>query len=56
MRLTFTIALVAVALLFVTLCRFELQAKRSRIELRALRRQLVGDDAIRPLKRSAAPS
>jgi heme exporter protein C len=56
MRLTFTIALIAVALLFVTLCRFELQAKRSRIELRALRRQLLGDDSIRPLKRSAAPS
>ena len=56
MRLTFTIALIAVALLFATLCRFELQAKRSRIELRALRRHVLGDDAIRTLKRTTTPS
>jgi heme exporter protein C len=56
MRLTFTVATIAVALLFVTLCRFELSAKRARIQLRALRRELLGDDAVRPLRRSAAPS
>ncbi len=56
MRLTFMVALLGVALLFVTLCQFELSAKRSRMELRALRRQLLGDDAVRPLGRSAAPS
>jgi heme exporter protein C len=56
MRLTFLIALAAVTLLFVTLCRFELAAKRARIQLRALRRQLLGEDAVRPLRRSAAPS
>jgi heme exporter protein C len=56
MRLTFTIALLAIALLFATLCMFELSAKRTRIELRRLRRELLGDDAVRPLGRSAAPS
>ena len=56
MRLTFTVALIGVALLFVTLCRFELSAKRARIQLRAIRRELLGDDAVGPLKRSAAPS
>ncbi len=56
MRLTFLIALVAATLLFVTLCQFELSAKRARIRLRALRRQLLGEDAVRPLRRSAAPS
>jgi heme exporter protein C len=56
MRLTFTISLLAIALLFVTLCLFELSAKRSRIELRRLRRELLGDDAVPSLGRSAAPS
>ena len=56
MRLTFLVSLLGIALLFITLCRFELNAKRSRIELRALRRELLGDDALRPLRRSAAPS
>jgi heme exporter protein C len=56
MRFTFTIAVLAIALLFATLCMFELSAKRSRIELRKLRRELLGDDAVRPLGRSAAPS
>jgi heme exporter protein C len=56
MRLTFTVALLAVALLFVTMCLFELQAKQTRIQLRALRRELLGEDSVRPLRRSAAPS
>jgi heme exporter protein C len=56
MRLTFTVALLAVTLLFVTMCVFELQAKRTRIQLRRLRRELLGEDAIRPLGRTAAPS
>jgi heme exporter protein C len=56
MRLTFLVSLVGIVLLFITMCRFELNAKRSRIELRALRRELLGDDALRPLRRSAAPS
>jgi heme exporter protein C len=56
MRLTFLVSLVGIVLLFITMCRLELNAKRSRIELRALRRELLGDDALRPLRRSAAPS
>ena len=56
MRLTFLVALAAVTLLFVTLCLFELNAKQARMELRALRRELLGEDALRPLRRSAAPS
>ncbi|HEY1524166.1 MAG TPA: cytochrome c biogenesis protein CcsA [Solirubrobacteraceae bacterium] len=56
MRLTFTVAVLAVALLFATLCIFELSAKRTRIELRRLRRELLGDDAVAALRRSAAPS
>ncbi len=56
MRLTFTVSLLAIALLFATLCVFELSAKRSRIELRRLRRELLGDDAVPSLGRSAAPS
>jgi heme exporter protein C len=56
MRLTFLVALAGAALLFVTLCRFELEAKRTRIELRRLRRELLGEEALAPLRRSAAPS
>jgi heme exporter protein C len=56
MRLTFTVALIGIALLYATLCKLELEAKRSRIKLRRTRRQLLGDDAVRPLGRSAAPS
>jgi heme exporter protein C len=56
MRLTFLVAVIGVALLFLTLCKFELGAKRARMELRALRRQLLGEDAVGPLGRSAAPS
>jgi heme exporter protein C len=56
MRFTFVVALAALALLFSTLCLFELSAKRTRIELRRLRRELLGDDSVGPLRRSAAPS
>ena len=56
MRLTFTVALVAVALMFATLCTFALSAKRTRIELRRLRRELLGEDAVAAVGRSAAPS
>ena len=56
MALTFYLSLVAVALLFVTLWKFELAAKNGRIQVRRLRRELLGDDAVGPLGRSAAPS
>jgi heme exporter protein C len=56
MRLTFTVSLIGIALLYATLCNLELAAKRSRISLRRARRELLGEDAVRPLGRSAAPS
>ena len=56
MRLTFTIALIGIALLYVTLWKYEMAAKNARMQIRALRRALIGDDAVRPLRRSAAPS
>jgi heme exporter protein C len=56
MRLTFTVSLIGIALLFATFCKLELTAKDSRIRLRRLRRELLGEDAVRPLGRSAAPS
>ena len=56
MRLTFTISLIGIALLYATLCKLELAAKTSRIRLRRLRRGLLGDDSVRPIGRSAAPS
>jgi heme exporter protein C len=42
MALTFAVSLIAIALLFATLCRFELTLKRARIQLRALRRAADG--------------
>jgi heme exporter protein C len=56
MRLTFLVSLVGIALLFATLWKYELAAKSTRMQVRALRRSLLGDDAVRPLGRSAAPS
>jgi heme exporter protein C len=56
MRLTFGVSLLAIALLFATLSKYELTAKSTRIQLRAARRALLGEDAVRPLGRSAAPS
>ncbi len=56
MQLTFLISLVGIALLFTTLWKYEMAAKNSRMQLRALRRSLLGDDSLRPMGRSAAPS
>jgi heme exporter protein C len=58
MALTFVVSLVAIALLYATLVKYELTAKHTRAQLRALRRRLLGEgqDAIRPRSRSAAPS
>jgi heme exporter protein C len=56
MRLTFIVALVGITLLYVTMWRYEMAAKNTRMQLRRLRRHVLGDDAIRPLGRSAAPS
>ena len=56
MRLTFIVSLVGMALLYATLWKYEMTAKNARIQVRRLRRSLLGDDSVRPLGRSAAPS
>jgi heme exporter protein C len=56
MRLTFVIALAGIALLYVTLWKYEMAAKHARMQLRAVRRALRPKDSIAPLRRSAAPS
>jgi heme exporter protein C len=56
MRLTFLVSLAGMALLFVTLCKYELASKHATFQLRALRRRLEGDDdGWVPVRRSAAP-
>jgi heme exporter protein C len=54
-RLAFLVSLVAMGVLFVTLCKYELASKHARMQLRRLQRRLAGDDAVRPLPRSSAP-
>jgi heme exporter protein C len=56
MGLTFLIALIGIALLYVTLWKYEMAAKNARSQVRRLRRTLLGDDLSRPVGRSAAPS
>jgi heme exporter protein C len=55
MALTLLVSLLAMALLFATLCKYELTAKHARAQLRRLRRQLT-EGAPAPRGRSAAPS
>ncbi len=58
MALTFLVSLLALVLLFATLCKYELTAKHARSQLRALRRRLSEQDlgAQAPRRqRSAAP-
>jgi heme exporter protein C len=52
--LTFLIALIGMATLFVALCKFELVQKSTRMRLKALKRRLAGEDTF-ALGRSAAP-
>ncbi|HZU40160.1 MAG TPA: cytochrome c biogenesis protein CcsA [Solirubrobacteraceae bacterium] len=56
MALAFYVSLLGIALLYVTLWKYEMAAKHARMQVRALRRRLLGEDAIAPLRRSAAPS
>jgi heme exporter protein C len=56
MRLTFLVSFVGIALLYTTLWKYEMAAKNARMQIRGLRRALLGDDAPGPLGRSAAPS
>ncbi len=57
MAFTFLVALVAMALLFVTLCKYEMASKHARFQLRALRRRLAGETSAPARRgRSAEPS
>ena len=44
------------ALLYVTLWKYEMTAKNVHAQLRSLRRKLAGDESLTPRRRSAAPS
>jgi heme exporter protein C len=56
MQLPFYLCLLGMALLYVTLWRYEMASKNTSFQLRALRRKLGGDEAVAPVGRSAAPS
>jgi heme exporter protein C len=56
MALTLLVSVIAMALLFATLCKFELTAKHTRSQLRALRRRLAGESIDAPRPRSAVPA
>ena len=56
MQLPFYLSLLGMALLYVTLWRYEMTSKNTSWQLRALRRKLAGEDAVAPVGRSAAPS
>jgi heme exporter protein C len=56
MGLTFLVSIIGIALLYVTLWKFEMASKNARAQVRRLRRTLLGDDSVRPVGRSAAPS
>jgi heme exporter protein C len=57
MGVVFALAIVAIALLWITLWRYEMTSKHAGAQLRALKRLLGGDeDDAAPLRRSAAPS
>jgi heme exporter protein C len=56
MRLTFLLSLLGMAVLFVTLCKYELTSKQAAMQLKALKRRLADeDDTWAPTRRSAAP-
>jgi heme exporter protein C len=56
MRVTFLIALLGMAVLFVTLNKYELTSKQATFRLRALKRRMAGDDdGWVPVRRTAAP-
>jgi heme exporter protein C len=59
MALTFVVSLIGIALLYTTLCKYELTAKHARAQLRALRRRLTAEgESAAPVRRgrSAAPT
>jgi heme exporter protein C len=56
MGLTFVISLIGITLLYTTLWKYEMTAKNARSQVRRLRRTLLGEDSVSPMRRSAAPS
>ncbi|MBA3809537.1 MAG: cytochrome c biogenesis protein CcsA [Solirubrobacterales bacterium] len=56
MAFTFMVSLVAMVLLYATLCKYELTAKHTRAQVRALRRRLSGETGTARRGRSAAPA
>ena len=56
MQLTFYVSLLGITGLYATLWKYEMAAKNARMQTRRLRRMLLGDEPLRPLRRSAAPS
>jgi heme exporter protein C len=56
MQLPFYLSLIGMALMYVTLWRYEMTSKHTSSQLRALRRKLAGDDAVAPVGRTAAPT
>jgi heme exporter protein C len=56
MQLPFYLSLLGMALLYVTLWRYEMASKNTSWQLRALRRKLAGEDAVAPIGRTAAPT
>src|SRR5581483_3617064 len=53
MGLTFAVSLIGMALMYVTLWRYEMAAKDARIQLRRLRRAALGEEAAPAVARSA---
>jgi heme exporter protein C len=56
MAFTFLVSIVAMGLLFALLCVYEITSKSVSWQLRALRRRLLGEEAVAPAGRSAAPT
>ncbi|MHB1539213.1 MAG: cytochrome c biogenesis protein [Solirubrobacteraceae bacterium] len=56
MGVAFVVSLIAFALLFVTLCRFEMAAKHARWRLRAVRAAMLGEIDLGGRPRTAQPS
>ena len=56
MKVAFYVCFLGIALLYVTLWRYEMASKNAGFRLRALKRKLGGDEAVPARGRSAAPS
>ena len=56
MQLPFYLCLIGMAGLYITLWKYEMASKNTSAQLRALRRKLVGEEAVGPQGRTAAPS